>query len=316
MKKRITQKVLATVTVACLFVGGVWAQGTNVPGDGGANFANNWADNTTDAHMVTGTTIPLFAMPDPYYHPNYDPAAVAPVYTLTAGFTWHWTVPAGLTLVTANDANDNYATITGGTAGSTYVVNVAERSPAAWGACDDGGQNINVIVHATPDATLGATLTYEACEGGAGLPAGPINATISDGWQNYWLVWNLEIKTLDDAGNDDNFYDNDKTTSGVPLAVEYTTAAPDKTATAAVAYNITTIAGGFTCINNQTTVYTYELTSINDRALRFGDFITLGGSTADASLFTYNAIGETLTVTVHPTPVTGPIYHINNSWAD
>ncbi|MFO7369447.1 MAG: hypothetical protein R6X09_04170 [Bacteroidales bacterium] len=311
MKKRITQKVLATVAVACLFVAGAWAQGTNLPGDG-ANFATNWADNTTDAHMVAGTTIPLFAMPDPYYHPNYNPGTE--VYTLTAGFIWHWTVPAGLTLVTANDANDNYATISGGTAGNTYIVNVAERSPAAWGACDDGGQDINVIVHATPDATLGATLTYEECEGGAGLPAA-VNATISDGWQNYWLVWNLEIKTLDNAGNDDDFYDTDKTALAA-LAEEYTTASPDKTATAAGAYDITSIAGGFTCINNQTTVYTYELTSINDRALRFGDFIARGGSAADASLFTYNAIGETLTVTVHPTPVTGPLYHINNSWAD
>lgn len=305
--------MLATVAVACLFVGGAWAQGTNVPGDG-ANFATNWADNTSDAHMIEGTTIPLFAMPDAYYHPNYDPATED--YTLTAGFTWRWTVPAGLTLVLANDREDNYTTISAdaGSAGSTFTVNVAERSPLAWGQCDDGGQDIDVTVHATPDATLGGTLTYEACEGGAGLPAA-VNATISDGWQNYWLVWNLEIKTLDGAGNDDDFYDTDKTALAA-LAEEYTTAAPDKTATAAGAYDITSIAGGFTCINNQTTVYTYELTSINDRALRFGDFITLGGSTASAAAFTYNAIGEVLTVTVHPTPVTGPIYHINNTWAD
>ena len=41
--------------------------------------------------------------------------------------------------------------------------------------------------------------------------------SISDGWQNYRLVWTLEIKTLNADGTDKNFYATDKTTTGTPL---------------------------------------------------------------------------------------------------
>lgn len=317
MKKRITQKVLATLTVACLFVGGAWAQ-TDVPGDG-ANFATNWATGG-DAHVIEGTSIPLFAMPDSYFHPDYDPAAATPDYTLTAGFTWHWTVPGGLTLGLANDREDNYTTIAadaGSAAGSPYTVTVQETAPLAWGACTDAGQTVNVIVHTTPDATFAAAANIVGCE--SDMPT-DFNITVSGGWQNYWLAWTLQISSVDNLGAV-TYYNAAKADQGATpmFAIERTTTAPDKTFTTAGGGNYSVysqITGGFTAIGGESTTYTFILNSINDRALRFSNFATKDGVVAPNNTFTYNDISETRTVTVHPTPVTGPIYHINNTWAD
>ena len=57
--------------------------------------------------------------------------------------------------------------------------------------------------------------------------------------------------------------------------------------------------------------------SINDQASRFGDFINLDGDdTVPGDFNYYNIGGQQLVVTVNPAPVTGPIYHISNTWAN
>jgi hypothetical protein len=325
MKKRITQKMFATLVVACLFIGGVFAQthnGTLVPGSG-ANFANNWADNTTEAHMIEGTTIPMFVMPDGYFHPNYDPTVAVPVRTLTDGFTWGWSVTAGTAANISfgtNNAQDNYTTVTTvANADGAYTIHAVEIAPLAWGSCSGAGEDITLTVHDMPAIALTSDLgagPFAGCAGAVTMPAS-VTGTISGGWQNYWLVWNLEIKTLTNLGANDNFYALDKTTTGTPLAVTWTAAGPDKTR-AVGANTITSIAGGFTAINNQTTVYTYTLGQISDQALRFSSFIGLNGDdTVTDDQFAYNDfVDQTLVVTVYPTPVTGPIYHINNNWAN
>ncbi|MCG8699719.1 MAG: hypothetical protein MI922_16820, partial [Bacteroidales bacterium] len=40
------------------------------------------------------------------------------------------------------------------------------------------------------------------------------------------------------------------------------------------------------------------------------------GDAADESAFTYYAAADTYVVTVHPAPVTGPIYQIPSGWAN
>jgi hypothetical protein len=144
-----------------------------------------------------------------------------------------------------------------------------------------------------------------------------MNQTISDGWQEYDVVWRLQIHTLTSAGAID-FYYSDETGAGQNAvqfyAVNNTTSTPERIA-AAGADDIMTV-GSFEVINSASTVYTYELISINDQAYRFGDFITLNGDDTDPSAFRYNAIGETVSVTIHPAPTTGPIYHINSGWAN
>ncbi len=300
-----------TLTLALAFVlTGAFAQ-TDVPGVA-ADYATTGA-----VTVMEGTTIPIYAEPDSYFHPTYTPDGGA---GLTAGFLWTWTeqVTSDITF-SQNGVNDNYVTISGQlVANSPYTINVVEAAPVAWGGCSDAGTNIVVTVVDQPDAALTENGTggspYNLCEGDANLPTA-VTATITDGWQNYRLVWTLEIKTLTAAGADKDFYDTDKVTTPVALAEEYTTAAPDAVA-ASGAYAITSVAGGFTVIDASSTVYTYTLTSINDQASRFGQFIAKDGVEGTPDTFTYYAIAETVVVRVNPTPTTGPIYHIVNTWSN
>ncbi|MCG8699702.1 MAG: hypothetical protein MI922_16730, partial [Bacteroidales bacterium] len=162
-------------------------------------YATTAYTNEGSVYVMEGKTIPVFAQPDSYYHPSWN--AGTATWTLTDGFTWVWTVPAGLT-ASQNNAEDNYNEITadaGSAAGSPYTLSVVETAPAAYGSCAGAGTNLTINVVTQPAATLGGTPTYEGCEGDVGFPAN-INVTVSGGWQNYRLVWNLDIRTVDNLG--------------------------------------------------------------------------------------------------------------------
>jgi len=321
MKKRITRKLMATVAVAMFIAVGAMAQvhdGTTIPG-AAANYA------TGDPTYITeGKTVPMYALPDDYYHPNYDVAGAD--FELTDGFIWTWTEATATLTFTQNLAGeDNYVQVTapaGSAAGSPYTVSVTETADAAYGGCAGAAQNLVVNVVTVPDVTIGGDADYSFCDGAA-VPVSDIQSTITGGWQNYRLVWTLEIATLD-ATSAKEFYYDDETGAGQDAnqkyAVEYTTAIPQEIDIAANAPDLMTV-GSFDVINNGTnpaaTVYTYVLTSINDQASRFGDYLTVGGDDTDPSAFMYYAAGpETVTVTVYPAPETGPIYHIINTWSE
>ncbi len=297
--------------VAALFVtAGLFAQ-TPIPGwDNGAGGDNY--DNAGVTYVTEGQTIPLYASPDGYYHPAYDPITGG---GLTAGFIWNWSSADAPANITFGGAADNYVEVTGVNAGS-YTVSVTEESP--WG-CTGAAQNITVNVVAEPAMAFdAASVTSEDCEGGT-FPAA-IGVDISGGYQNFRLAWTLEIKTLDSGGADDEWFDVNKAPLGAAgFAVEYTQASPEAVA-ASGNHPLTLPTGGFTVINAQSTVYTYVLNGLNDLASRWSDFLTLAagagvnGVTADQ--FTYYDLGpETITITVHPTPTTGPIFHIDPNWA-
>jgi hypothetical protein len=322
---------MATLAVAFLFVAGAWAQhtGTTLPGTS-AMYAPNTTQGTT--YVMVGSTVPMWVMPDPYFHPNYDPSTG--VYTLNdEDFEWNWTVPAGLSY-TQSSVNDNYITVTGVTVGGPYTVSVAETAPVAFGGCAGAAQNLTVNVVAQPTFALSSGLdgTFTFCEGNAGLPTA-INTTLAGGWQNYRLAWNLTITTLDAGGTPEFWYTNNAgagQNNALTYAVNHTTdetTNPFEAVGAATAtHNIMTVPSFLVIDNNgaaaggdAVTVYTYTLVSINDQASRYGNFIALDGDETDAAAFTYyaaTAAADQVVVTVYPAPVTGPIYHINNNWAD
>ena len=314
MKKGLLKRILG---LACMLIAAnvIMAQGTTVPGYATTAYTGGGTDTTIV--VAEGGTVPVYAVPDPYFHSSYTPTSP----TLTAGFTWNWVAPAGLTLL-QNDAQDNYNTITADAAsagGSPYAVSVAEVLPASYSAsaCVSPRTELEVIVVPVPSMAFETAGDVEDCEGGT-FPS-DINVTISDGYSNYRLVWNLEIKTVDDAGADVNTYDTDKSTAAA-LAESYTQAVPQAVASNASAHDILSIAGGFTCIEEtgvkHTTVYTYTLVELNDQATRNGDFISLTGDASVPANFTYLAAAATKVVTVHPVPNTGPIYHIPTNWAN
>ncbi|MFC2096514.1 hypothetical protein ACFLQ3_02310 [Bacteroidota bacterium] len=325
MKKTNILKIAFTLVFAILIFGAS-AQthpGTAIPG-AAADQVSGAVDGTT--YLTEGTTIPLFALPDDYFHPSWDLATAD--WTLTDGYYWDWDDPAA-TLTFSNDgaANfDNYTEVSAalGDAGA-YPITVSEVGAAG---CAGATTTITITVVTQPTFAINTgDATYADCELGAGLPgATDLQTTIAGGWENYHLAWNLEIATLDDASAKE-FYYSDESGAGQNAvqfyAVDYTQANGSFDAQAAsAAYDIVTV-GSFDVINNTTrdavTVYTYTLLTVNDRASRFGDFIALNGSNADASLFTdyaATAASDVVTVTVYPAPITGPIYHIIDTWSN
>lgn len=320
MKKTNIFKIVMTLVLAFAF-SGAFAQSTDVPG-AQADYAATGA-----VTVMQGSTIPLWAEPDSYFHPGYDPDVAG---SLTAGYTWDWS-DDGATgdLSFSNDGvEDNYTAVSGMVTGnSPYTIRVQETAPAAQGGCSDAGTTISMTVVAQPSWGIdGGDATYDLCAGDAGLPA-DMNTTIAGGYEAYHLAWTLEIATLDNASAKEFYYD-DETGAGQAgaqkYAVEYTQAngSFDGSQNAPGTYDIMTV-GSFPVINNGTrdavTVYTYTLASINDRASRFGDFITLDGDDTDASAYTdyaATAASDQVVVTVYPAPTTGPIYHISNTWAN
>jgi hypothetical protein len=323
MKRVLNFRPLLTATATLMIAGGLFAQSTDVPGTA-ANYASGATQPAT--YIMEGTTVPVYASPDPYFHPGYDPDVAN---SLTAGFTWTWAEGTATLTFSQNDAEDNYVELTapaGSAAGSPYTVSVTENAPAGLGGCSGAATNLTINVVAQPDITIGGDATYSFCVGNPGFP-GNIQSTITGGWQNYRAVWTLEIATLNTLGVKTQYYDdeNGANPAGVQkYAVEYTTAAPQAIANAAAAPNLITVSAfntidpdGAGPLGDATTVYTYVLTSINDQASRFGDFISLGGGAPAANAFTYYSAGpETVVVTVYPAPTTGPIFHIDASWAN
>jgi hypothetical protein len=315
MKRVFNLKSILAIAFTMLLAGGLFAQ-TPVPGyDNGAG-GNNY-DNATPTYVSVGKTVPLYASPSAYYHPTYDPKTGNGI---TAGFTWVWTVPVGAGNATLAGGVANYIQVTGVNAGTSSTVHVVENAPPAWGGCTDAGQDLVVNVVALPTIAWAAGLnaSYNVCAGDPSLP-GAIGTVISGGWQNYRLAWTLQIKTLNADLSDHFFYATDKVTQPTPLAVNWTQAVPEAVA-ASGAHDITSIAGGFTVINARTTVYTYTLNGLNDQASRYGDFLTLAGGAGvngvpAASFSYYDTAAKTITITIHPAPTTGPIFHIVGTWA-
>jgi len=325
MKKTNILKIAFTLVLAMMILGAS-AQthlGTPIPG-AAADHVSGATDATT--YLTEGTTIPLFALPDPYFHPDWDLATAD--WTLTDGYTWNWDDPATTLTFSQDLAQDNYVEVSAalGDAGA-YPITVSEVGAAG---CAGATTTITITVVTQPSFAINTgDATYADCEAGGALPAaGDLETTIAGGWENYRLAWNLTIATLDDASAVEFWYTDEagagQSPVGTPVyGAEYTQANGSFDAQAAsAAYDIVTVPS-FDVINNgvrdAVTVYTYTLVSVNDRASRFGDFINLNGSNADASLFTdyaATAAGDVVTVTVYPAPITGPIYHIIDTWSN
>jgi len=318
MKRSTLSKLALTLVAAFVFVGANAQTHNGTAVTGQANVAAYGNDGSV--YMVEGKTIPVYAKPDPIYHSSWDYATAT--WTLTDGFVWNWSVTAGTAAnitFSQNGQEDNYVEITAAAAG-TYTINVKEKAPAAFGGCEDAtGTSLTLNVVETPAITLGALAGQNPnfCEGDPAIPT-TVNTTISGGWQNYRLSWSLEIATLG-AGLTKDFYYLDETGAGYSAvqiyAANYTEAAPQEVA-ANGTHDIMTV-GSFEVINLKPTVYTYTVNSINDQALRFGDFIALAGDATSAGAFSYNPVtgNGTYTIQINPKPVTGPIYHIPSTWA-
>lgn len=289
-----------------------------------ANYTGNYvdADNATDNNIslvTVGKSIPLFVWPSTLYHPSYDPAAGT---GMTADFTWIWTTGT-VANVTLTNENLNYVQANAvGIVGSSSVINVKEKAPAAWGGCEDPtGTDITVTIVAKPTYSLadaGTTANY--CSGNLSIPTAGPEVTFT-GYINFDYTYTLEIKTIDANGDAVLYYDIDKANPNAAayFASDYTKGSP-ATATATTA-NLAYPTGGYTLINATTsTVYTYTMALVNDVVSRKSDFLT-NPTKVKADFEYYDNAGavdgaavSTFAIIIRPAPVTGPIYHIPNNY--
>lgn len=127
-------------------------------------FNSNVLNGTAAVHhdsidyVSVGSTMGYYALPDPVYHPNFNAAGS---WSLTTGFTWAWTVPAGVTI----DATPalpsppaNYVELVYATAGA-YDISVQETASAAMGACAGIPTYLYINVIGLPTGTMAIDYT-------------------------------------------------------------------------------------------------------------------------------------------------------------
>jgi hypothetical protein len=319
MKRKSLLRTGLGVAIAMFVVNGLFAQVQNA--DYLLYDANETAPTAIDS-VTTGTTTGLYAMPDTYYHPNYNAGGG---WTLTANFTWNWSFNGASGGSTINDAdpNDNYVEIDwGAVSGVTpYEVNVYEEASPAYGGCSGDITVLNVAVVAEPTVTFSADnpgtiigADLNVCEGDARL-ADIVQAALT-GFYTFQLDWDLEIATLDASMAKDEYFAIDYTSLGAVQAYAIQNQGSDGSQTTGIAtatYDLTVPTGGFLVQNSKSTVFTYDIRGVNDRISRKSDYLTNAAAALDSWSW-YDTGVETIVITVNPAPDTGPIYHIPNNW--
>ncbi|MBP9029992.1 MAG: hypothetical protein KBG14_09630 [Bacteroidales bacterium] len=332
--KRSTLMRIALVVTALFMFSGAFAQVAD------SDYSEYDANKTTPTNIdyVTlktsgSTTMGYYAEPDAIYHPNYNAGGS---WALTAGFTWNWTVPtdpgtpATVTYPVASKPA-NYVEITY-TATGNYVVNVEEVAPAAFGGCSGSTTVMNVTVIDPPTAAIsggqannswGVTTAgheYYIC-GDANAEDLTITITetgVPSALASYAYSVQKRVVNIDASGTEDatsevitaNFVDH-------PIATKYQTSTAD-------GGTETVSTGNMPVVSNKRTKYEFTLKKPTDAAVAAAEGIVSAIShksdylsiAAGGDVSTYPFTGTvTVVYIVNPAPVTGPIYHIANTYA-
>jgi len=290
--------------------------------------AQMWQDSTVvgdEIDTVTvNTTVPYYVQPDTYFNPGFG--SIGDTATVNSTFTWDFSrfadapTPGWQSNTQAGGDNaGNYIEVTfNATNGVDEFIYVTETS--LTGSCPGTPVSLEVRVIAAPTVTLatdndgGGILGYDRvggltfCEGDLRLADG-VYATLTNGMAgnspSYDLQYTLDVDTLNVgtatwgnvAGSSSDFtgvnYVDGIDVNSYPLIKP------------ADPYDCEVIGG-----TTYATRYVYTIVSVNDRISRKGDYLA-------GSAQYYPATGTaTMTIIVNPAPVTGPIYHISNMWAN
>jgi len=337
MEKRFTKKIIAAFAVATLFVGVALAQ-VEATGDYTQYDANVLVPTNTE-YVSVGATMGYYAVPDAVYHPSY---ALGGPYTLTAGFTWDWTVP---TEPAPGDATviypvatfpANYGRVTYGATGS-YIINVAETSPASFGGCADATPTVmNVTAVALPTGTMSiapagwqtitANQSYQICgDQAAETVTIAFNEAVPDAMGSYSFQITETIENLNGADAVTATPQAETIVQDFPLASKVKganlgTLTNAAFATATPAFTFTFDSDALNITGAARTRYTYKVARSGEATgtanIDFvsnishkSDYLALGGAFDPKVAFTVS----TVSFIVNPAPVTGPIYHISNT---
>jgi len=330
--KKSTFLKLAFSFIAMLMFAGVFAQNPPSP------YVSYDANLTVPTNIeyvtlksVGSTVLGYYALPDPLYHPNYVASG-----TLTAGFVWDWTVPAGV--AAAKPAGANYVQLTYSTLGAKAIT-VAEHSPV--GCVDATPTLMNAMVIAPPTAAatinpgvlwseITANQSYQICAAQlAQQVTVTFNEAVPDNLAGYSFAIAYKVETINGA---------DAVTSTVTanaIIEDFTPVTGDRlktgqvgtlpaaafaTATPAFTFTFNTPAlaienfGG----NPARTKYTYTL--VRTGAIGSTGFTSAISEKSDyiagvTEYYPFTVGQDVVSFIVNPTPSTGPIYHVPNNYA-
>jgi hypothetical protein len=320
MKKSNFFKTVLGVAAAMLISSGMYAQVANA--DYTQYDANRTAPTNIDyVTLRTGgsTTMGYYALPDPVFHPNYTAVGL---WALTPGFTWAWTLPAGVTDVTPGGQPANYVELNF-TAAGPYAVTVAETSPAAFGGCADLTPTLmNVLVVAPPVATIVTADPAQACGDQAAMAvAMSFTEAVPSTLAGYAFAVRELVENIDasDAVIGAALVNN-ATFVNYPMSGKLK--APALTG-AASPYGFSFNTSALTVQNGLRTRYTYTALKATDAPVaaaagvisaisQKSDYVAEAGG---ADYLTYAFTDASIVVIVNPAPATGPIYYIPNNFA-
>jgi len=325
MMKKITRNLVAAFAVTFLFVGLAQAQYF-------ADYVEAVTGGSEEIDTVTtGTQTGLYAEPDPYYSPAYNTANNTGLGT---DQYWDWTITNGT--ASGSEAavyeqvlgdTSNYIEIAWSGTG-TVTVDVAERNGAV--SCAGATQSMTVQV-IDP-----STVTFSADNPGGNVFGGTndtikvcatdltrlddfvqvaFSQSVAFGSPSYQVQYTITIDTITSGGAINNI---------AGYTESYMGSAGNQVASTADILNLAQPVDhgsgvGFVCITNggtsAATLYTYRIQGVTDRISRKSDFLLNPTKLANGWTW-YDTTLETLTVQVNPAPVTGPIYHISNMWAN
>jgi hypothetical protein len=307
MNKRFTTRLMAAFAVATLLTAGANAQ---ILTD---YVIQTSAGQSVDTVTVNSTTR-LYVYPDMIYSPSYNRTTNAGL-----GANERWTWSGG---VTKAAANENWIEQTWAATG-TVIVNVAESNSAV--SCPGSTSTINVQVIATPTVTFTATNAtpvfgsagspFTFCENDPRLGTDNVQAAFTSGISgnpSYQIQYAITVDTSSDGG---------ATWSNIAARTQtYSGAAGTQQTSNTTTSNLTAPTSGFVALPNggglqRPTRFTYTINGVNDRISRKSNYLTNSTRTATAWTW-YDTAAETVVIIVNPTPVTGPIYHISNMWAN
>lgn len=314
MKKNITKKLLAAFAVAILFTGLSQAQILS-------DYIESVTGGAEEIDSVTvGATTRLYVMPDLVFSPSYNATTNA---NLGADQRWTWSGD-----YSKGAANENWFDNTWGSTGN-YKIKVIESNVNF--VCTDPGDSIYVEVIDAPAVTFNTTDGTPVFYGTSGSPLSLCesdNRTLTDYFQalvtheiaddadsRIQLHYKITVDTSDDAGAT---WTNIPADSGLYYNGTQVTAltVPGQSHNLAVPPNAGSGTSGFVAINGAMSRYTYSLVGITDKISRKSDYNGVILPTATTGWTLYDTTVETAVVIINPVPVTGPIYHISNTWAN
>jgi len=345
MKTKQTLKILLSSALFIFAVMTAQAQVEN--GDYTRYDSDTQAPDTIDYVTLYGggTMQTYYAEPDPAYHPNYNGGAG---WVLNGVNTWTWTVPTnpGGATVTNTVPENNYVEITYPALGD-YVVNVVETAGAAFGGCFDATPTVmNVTVVDPPTGTLSinpglgwtettANESYSICGNqGAQTVTLTFVENIPDAYAGYSFAVASKVEVLDGADAvvatptaEAITQDFPATTAGRLKAGQVGTLTNAAFAAATPNFTYTFDSDALALVQHDfgsgavdaRTKYTYKVVRTSD--LTNTDFTSVITGKTDHSLdntgattnYQAFAVSE-VSFIINPTPSTGPIYHISNTW--